>query len=194
MKKGMVKILILVVYVLAMIMIVFFISDKNKYDVNQKISNYNVQSNASKNVYIDFLKQYVKPQELQKFVNNDYINFSQYTTETDGNMVVKQLEFNAYKRLFTSMFNRDRTNFDDCPVTKNFKDKFNSNLLDYFKLKESEDCESMCSLYRKDKEIIVEVYGNFKNTEPTYWTKHHFHYTLDDEGNVDDIVFDHTDK
>ena len=46
----------------------------------------------------------------------------------------------------------------------------------------------------KDKEIIVEVYGNFKNTEPTSWTKHHFHYALDEEGNVDDVVFDYTDK
>ena len=50
----------------------------------------------------------------------------------------------------------------------------------------------MCSLYCK-KEIIVEVYGNFKNTKLPYWTKHHFHYTLDDEGNVGDIVLDHTD-
>ena len=91
-------------------------------------------------------------------------------------------------------FSNNQINFDECPVTKKFKEKFNDNLLNYFNLNESEDCGSMCSLNRKDKEIIVEVYGNFKNTEPTYWTTHHFHYTLDDEGNVDDVVFDYTDK
>ena len=54
---------------------------------------------------------------------------------------------------------------------------------------------NLCKIwYNLNKEIIVEAYGNFKNTESTYWTTHHFHYTLDDEGNVDDIVFDHTDK
>ena len=96
--------------------------------------------------------------------------------------------------LFMSMFDKERTNFDDCPVTNNFKEKFTENLLKYFNLIESDDCESNCLLNREDKEITVEVYGNFKNTEPTYWITHHFHYTLDDEGNVDDVIFDYTEE
>ena len=128
------------------------------------------------------------------FIDILYVNYERYKENATGKVVKNQMEFLGYKFLFNSMFDKERKDYDDCPVTDNFKKKFDKNLLYYFNLNESEDCESMCLLYRKDKEIIVEVYGNFKNTEPTFWTKHHFHYTLDDEGNVDDIVFDHTDK
>ena len=100
------------------------------------------------------------------------------------------MEFDGYECLFKSMFDKTRTNFDDCPVTENFKNKFNTNLMQYFNLIESEDC----LLNREDENITIEVFGNFKNTEPTYWTTHHFKYTLDDEGNVDDIIFEYTEQ
>lgn len=58
---------------------------------------------------------------------------------------------------------------------------------------ESEDCESNCLLNNEERYLTVEVYGNFKNTEPTYQMTHHFKYTLDEEGNVDDIIFDYTE-
>ena len=75
-----------------------------------------------------------------------------------------------------------------------FAKKFNKNLLDYFELRGSDGCEINCNLNWKEQNISIEVYGNFKNTEPTYWTTHHFHYTFYDEGNVDDVVFDYTEK
>ena len=186
---------VLIILLIAIVLVICFCLLNNSfkmYDINRRINSYDLQK--SKDEYIDYLKESIYPIKLRAFIDNDYITFSQYNDTATGHSIKNQMEFVGYEILFNSMFDKERTNFDDCPVTKNFQDKFNSNLLDYFKLKESEDCESMCSLYRKDKEIIVEVYGNFKNTEPTYWTKHHFHYTLDDEGNVDDIVFDHTDK
>ena len=105
-------------------------------------------------------------------------------------MIIKQLEFNAYKRLFNSLFDKERIDFNDCPVTNSFKIKFKENLLKYFGLIESEDCESNCMLYQDENKIDLEVYGNFENTEPTYWKTYHFHYTLDSEGNVDDVIFD----
>lgn len=104
------------------------------------------------------------------------------------------MEFKGYEILFNSMFDRERTNFDDCPVTEKFKQKFNINLLEHFDLIESDDCKSICSLYIENKQLVVEVYGNFKNTEPTYWTTHHFNYTLDKEGNVDDVIFNYTEE
>ena len=186
---------VLIILLITIVLVICFCLLNNsfkRYDINRRINSYDLQK--SKDEYIDYLKESIYPIKLRAFIDNDYITFSQYNDTATGHSIKNQMEFVGYEILFNSMFDKERTNFDDCPVTKNFKDKFNSNLLDYFKLKESEDCESMCSLYRKDKEIIVEVYGNFKNTEPTYWTKHHFHYTLDDEGNVDDIIFDHTDK
>ena len=169
------------------------IKNNSVYDINKPIINYDLNNNK-RDDYIEYLKKFIQPEKLREYIYNDYITFSQYTDSATGHTIKNQMEFKAYKSLFTSMFDKERKDYDDCPVTDNFKKKFDKNLLYYFNLNESEDCGSMCSLNRKDKEIIVEVYGNFKNTEPTYWTTHHFHYTLDDEGNVDDIVFDHTDK
>ena len=186
---------VLIILLITIVLVICFCLLNNsfkRYDINRRINSYDLQK--SKDEYIDYLKESIYPIKLRAFIDNDYITFSQYNDTATGHSIKNQMKFVGYEILFNSMFDKERTNFDDCPVTKNFKDKFNSNLLDCFKLKESEDCESMCSLYQKDKEIIVEVYGNFKNTEPAYWTKHHFHYTLDGEGNVDDIVFDHTYK
>lgn len=191
--KKIVFITIFVVFLVIVIIGVLMIKNNSVYDINKPIINYDLNNNR-RDDYIEYLKKFIQPEKLREYIYNDYITFSQYTDSATGHTIKNQMEFKAYKSLFTSMFDKERKDYDDCPVTDNFKKKFDKNLLYYFNLNESEDCGSMCSLNRKDKEIIVEVYGNFKNTEPTYWTTHHFHYTLDDEGNVDDIVFDHTDK
>ncbi|MBP3200999.1 MAG: hypothetical protein J6M39_05080 [Lachnospiraceae bacterium] len=191
--KKIVFITIFVVFLVIVIIGVLMIKNNSVYDINKPIINYDLNNNK-RDDYIEYLKKFIQPEKLREYIYNDYITFSQYTDSATGHTIKNQMEFKAYKSLFTSMFDKERKDYDDCPVTDNFKKKFDKNLLYYFNLNESEDCGSMCSLNRKDKEIIVEVYGNFKNTEPTYWTTHHFHYTLDDEGNVDDIVFDHTDK
>ena len=182
----------IIILIVVAILIIYKFNNLN-YNIDNKVLNYNLTNKNDRDAYIDYLKNYVYPEKLRSFVNNDYINFDQYTNEADGNIVVEQLEFNGYKRLFNSMFDKDRTNFDDCPVTEKFKEKFKTNLFDYYNLSKSEDCQKICSLYRQEKDIKVEVYGNFKNTEPTYWTTHHFKYTLDKDGNVDDVTFDYTE-
>ena len=166
----------------------------NRYDINSSIGNYNLHSYEKKNEYMNFLKEKIHPVEIRKFIDNDFVPMSLLGKEDTGKDMMELMEFIGYKMLFMSMFDKERTNFDDCPVTNNFKEKFTENLLKYFNLIESDDCESNCLLNREDKEITVEVYGNFKNTEPTYWITHHFHYTLDDEGNVDDVIFDYTEE
>ena len=194
-----VKIIILIIITILITLIAFIVYKYRKYYISQykygigeAISSYDLKNNREE--YIDYLKGFIEPEKLKSFVYNDYITFSQYKDTATGYTIKNQMEFKAYKSLFMSMFDKERVNFEDCPVTENFKEKFNTNLLNYFNLVESEDCESDCLLNREDKEITVEIYGNFKNTEPTYWTTHHFHYTLDDEGNVDDVVFDYTEK
>ena len=166
----------------------------NRYDINSSIGNYNLHSYEKKNEYMNFLEEKIYPVEIRKFIDNDFVPMSLLGKEDTGKDMMELMEFIGYKMLFMSMFDKERTNFDDCPVTNNFKEKFTENLLKYFNLIESDDCESNCLLNREDKEITVEVYGNFKNTEPTYWITHHFHYTLDDEGNVDDVIFDYTEE
>ena len=190
-KKYVILLVITIILMLALLSII--IKQKfYRYDVNMKIIKYDLRQ--EKDDYLNYLKQLINPIKLRNFIDNDAVAFSIYNDAATGEDVIDQMMLDGYIYLFNSLFSNNQINFDDCPVTKKFKEKFNDNLLNYFNLNESEDCGSMCSLNRKDKEIIVEVYGNFKNTEPTYWTTHHFHYTLDDEGNVDDIVFDHTDK
>ena len=191
------KRIIIIGFIIVLISIILFMLHKkneNNYDINTELGKYDLNNEAIEYDYLNYLKNTIYPIKLRKFIDILYVNYDRYKENATGKVVKNQMEFLGYKFLFNSMFDKERKNYDDCPVTDNFKKKFDKNLLYYFNLNESEDCESMCSLYRKDKEIIVEVYGNFKNTEPTYWTTHHFHYTLDDEGNVDDIVFDHTDK
>ena len=191
------KRIIIIGFIIVLISIILFMLHKkneNNYDINTELGKYDLNNKAIEYDYLNYLKSTIYPIKLRKFIDILYVNYERYKENATGKVVKNQMEFLGYKFLFNSMFDKERKNYDDCPVTDNFKKKFDKNLLYYFNLNESEDCGSMCSLNQKDKEIIVEVYGNFKNTEPTYWTTHHFHYTLDDEGNVDDIVFDHTDK
>ena len=191
------KRIIIIGFIIVLISIILFMLHKkneNNYDINTELGKYDLNNEAIEYDYLNYLKSTIYPIKLRKFIDILYVNYERYKENATGKVVKNQMEFLGYKFLFNSMFDKERKDYDDCPVTDNFKKKFDKNLLYYFNLNESEDCGSMCSLNRKDKEIIVEVYGNFKNTEPTYWTTHHFHYTLDDEGNVDDIVFDHTDK
>ena len=190
MKNRKIKIFILIVIGLALLTVCLLKQNKSKFNINESFKIYNLNSRVEKDKYIEYLKEYIKPEQLRLFINNDYINFSQYTNEASGNVIIKQLEFNAYKRLFNSLFDKERIDFNDCPVTNSFKIKFKENLLKYFGLIESEDCESNCMLYQDENKIDLEVYGNFENTEPIYWKTYHFHYTLDSEGNVDDVIFD----
>ena len=186
-KKNLIFIIIVVIVLIVLAMI-----SKRKFDVNQKIATYDLKN--EKDYYLNYLRQYIYPIKLRDFIYNEAIAFSIYNDNATGKSVISQMEFDGYECLFKSMFDKTRTNFDDCPVTENFKNKFNTNLMQYFNLIESEDCESNCLLNREDENITIEVFGNFKNTEPTYWTTHHFKYTLDDEGNVDDIIFEYTEQ
>ena len=191
------KRIIIICFIIVLISIILFMLHKkneNNYDINTELGKYDLNNEAIEYDYLNYLKNTIYPIKLRKFIDILYVNYERYKENATGKVIKNQMEFLGYKFLFNSMFDKERNDYNDCPVTDNFKKKFDKNLLYYFNLNESEDCGSMCSLNRKDKKIIVEVYGNFKNTEPTFWTKHHFHYTLDDEGNVDDVVFDYTDK
>lgn len=186
------KTLIIISILLIILVLAFLVFKTQKYNKDESFSKYNL-TKSNEDLYIDFLKQFVYPVDLRKYIKNEYINLDLYNENATGNDVILELYNEAYENLFIYLFNKETINFDDCPVTDNFKQKYKTNLLYYFNLKESEDCSSNCLLNSEEKEVVVEVYGNFKNTEPTYWKTHHFHYTLDGEGNVDDVIFDYTE-
>ncbi len=190
------KLFLTIIVIVMMFLLIFMIYKKsnNRFDINNSLGNYNLNDDKVKEEYLNYIKETIYPIKLRQFINNLYINHEQYKNTATGDVIKNQMEFIGYKMLFMSMFDKTRINFDDCPVTEKFKEKFNTNLLEYFNLIASEDCESNCLLNRDKQEVAVEVYGNFENTEPTYQNTHHFHYTLDSDGNVDDVIFDYTEE
>lgn len=191
MKKNYIAIFIIIFILVIGVMAIK--NNSNKFSIEKPISNYNLSNSKVENDYLNFLKKNIYPEKIRKFIENDFVPTSLLNEYDTGKEMIELMEFDGYKYLFTSMFDKERTDFEDCPVTENFKKKFNTNLLYYFNLNESEDCESYCLLNQQEKDIIVKVFGDFKNTEPTYWITHHFKYTLDEEGNVDDVTFDYTE-
>ena len=111
-----------------------YLFNKNykKFDINKRIVNYDLINN--KDGYIDYLKESIYPIKLRAFIDNDYISFSQYNDTATGHSIKNQMIFIGYEILFTSMFDKERKDYDDCPVTDNFKKKFDKNLLYYFNL------------------------------------------------------------
>ena len=167
---------------------------KEVYDINKQIVNYSLMDPIIKDEYMNYLKKYIKVKKLANFIENDDVAISPMKKESTGKVVIKAMEFIGYKMLFMSMFDKERKGFDDCPVTQKFKEKFKTNLLEHFNLIISDDCESDCLLNIEEQKLEVEVYGEFENTEHTKGKTYHFHYTLDDEGNVDDVIFDSTSE
>ena len=181
------------IFAILMLSVVLLNIKKEKYNVNVPISNYDLSNYENEDKYIDYLKKEIYPLQLRSFIDNDFVPTNLLSDEDTGKEMIELMKFIGYKSLFTSMFDKNRVDFDDCPVTKNFKEKYNTNLLYYFALNASDDCDIICSLDINEKTLKIEVYGNFKNTEPTYWKTHHFHYTLDSDGNVDEVILDYTE-
>ena len=181
------------IFAILMLSVVLLNVKKEKYNVNVPISNYDLSNYENEDNYIDYLKKEIYPLQIRSFIDNDFVPTNLLGDEDTGKEMIELMKFIGYKALFASMFDKNRVDFNDCPVTKNFKEKYDINLLYYFSLNASDDCDIICSLDINEKTLIIEVYGDLKNTEPTYWKTHHFHYTLDSDGNVDDVIFDYTE-
>ena len=181
----------IILTILIIFMLIFVLKqNKIKFDINQSIVKYNIQDEENKNRYLNYLKNEITPKGLEKFIDNDFIYLDDFNDKANGHSVVGVMKVEGYSNLFNSMFDKNRANFDDCPVTSGFKEKFKENLLKYFNLIESNDSIGICMFDYDEKEIELNVYSNFENTEPTSVNTYHFHYTLDSEGNVDDVIID----
>ena len=189
-KKNIIEMLFLLIIIVIVMSWLLSKNKKNRYSIDAMVEKYDLHNVEIENGYLNYLKEYIYPVKLRDFVENIYVPTSLLGGEDTGKETIILMKEVGYDFLFNSLFDKERTNYDDCPVTDSFKNKFNTNLFNYFNIKESEDCKVDCSIEYKEKNLIVEVYGNFENTEPTYWKTYHFHYTLDNEGNVDDVIMD----
>lgn len=187
------KVLLILFAVLAIYIVLLFVMKKSIYDIDKAVVEYDISNDKIKYEYLDYLKKQLNPQKLSNFIDNDYIYLENYNKNANGYSVIREITVEGYSNLFISMFDKERVNFDDCPVTEKFRKKFNNNLSSYFGLMNEDDAQINCILDYNESKIELKEYSNFKNFEPTVIYNHYFHYTLDDEGDVDDVIFDYTE-
>lgn len=180
--------------IIVIISVIVINNNKKQYSIDALVDDYDLSDVNVENEYLDYLKEYIYPIKLRDYIENNFVPTSLLGGKDNGNDMIVLMKEIGYEILFNSMFNGKRENFDDCPVTNNFKQKFSINLFEYFELNKCDDAEVNCLLNSHNKDLVVEIFGNFKNTEPTYHVTHHFKYNLDTEGNVDDIIFEYTEK
>lgn len=182
-------VLFFVIFILIIVGIYFL---KNmRFDINRSPSEYKLDMAENKGKYVEHIKKYIKPEKLCNFLNIEHIDFFYIEEYNTGNDALEWFKYEAYTELFYQMFDKNRNGYDDCPVTENFKNKFGRNLFEYFKFNNIEDSAIDCGISDKEKTLRVTEAGDFTVGEPGYIYYHHFHYTLDDEGNIDDIIFDY---
>lgn len=188
------KVLLILFAILAIYIVLLFVMKKSIYDIDKAVVEYDISNDKIKYEYLDYLKKQLNPQKLSNFIDNDYIYLENYNKSANGYSVIREMTVEGYSNLFISMFDKERVNFDDCPVTEKFRKKFNNNLSSYFGLMNEDDAQINCILDYNESKIELKEYSNFKNFEPTSIYNYFFHYTIDSEGNVDDIILDNTDK
>ena len=145
------------------------------------------KSKKAKEEYFEYLKQHIRPIELRDFIKERDMETDLY--DDTGNKMINWLVAMAYMNMFESIFDTNRINFDDCPVTNRFLQKFNTNLVEYFDIKFDELWVNTSTV----KQVIkVEArWNNALDGEAEYSELYRFKYTLDEEGNVDDIILEH---
>ena len=187
------KVLLILFAILTIYIVLLFVMKKSIYDIDKAVVEYDISNDKIKYEYLDYLKKQLNPQKLSNFIDNDYIYLENYNKNANGYSVIREMTVEGYSNLFISMFDKERVNFDDCPVTEKFRKKFNNNLSSYFGLMNEDDAQINCILDYNESKIELKEYSNFKNFEPTSIYNYFFHYTIDSEGNVDDVIFDYTE-
>lgn len=160
------------------------------YDIDAPINKYGFTSSNVSGTYLDSIKKNIYPEKIRKYIVNEYVPTSILRDDATGNEVVELMKLIGYEQMFKSLFDKNRSNFDDCPVTEKFKSKFNTNLITFFNIEEKEKADVDCKLNVDKKEFEIEIQGfdgYSANLEPNYFRTYHFGYVLDADGNIEDI-------
>lgn len=144
-KNKIIMIVIATIIIISLVIVVLIVKNKsNKYIIKRPINEYNIKDDNVKKEYLDKIKTYIKSDKLKDFIDYDYINLYGYNNNATGEAALREMKVDSYSHLFNSLFNKERINFDDCPVTDNFKEKFKGNLLKHFSLIEGEERLCKC--------------------------------------------------
>lgn len=160
------------------------------YDIDAPINKYGFTSSNVSGAYLDSIKKNIYPEKIRKYIVNEYVPISILRDDATGNEVVELMKLIGYEQMFKSLFDKNRSDFEDCPVTEKFKSRFNANLITFFNIEEKEKADVDCNLNVDKKEFEIEIQGfdgYSTNLEPNYFRTYHFIYTLDADGNIEDI-------
>ena len=189
MRISKLKVLVILIFVLLCISLLYYF-DSTKFDINKSPNNYNFYNSKIENEYLKYISDFIYPKKLIKFIPFETTTIPKnYTDKSTGYDVIDYFKYCGYIELFHSLFDKKRINFEDCPVTENFKTKFSSYLAKDFNIKYDDEDDVIIELKDNEKTFIVEVYILDGSSEPLYLYRYHFNYTLDEEGNIDDVIF-----
>lgn len=188
------KIIFIIICLVAILLLMYFCNNQiKKYDINEKVVNYNLFNYNEKKEYIRYLFKFINPIEITRFVKIENIDLSRYGDLSVGQDILWEIKYEGYKGLFEYLFDKNTYDFNALPVTKNFKDKFNTSLYSYFNLVSSIDSQIIVRLYYNERKIEVICAYNFVMDEPQNEISYFYNYNLDSNGYVDDIIFVRSD-
>lgn len=185
---------VLFIFVIMFLLFLYTNTKNNSFSIRSPIGAYNLQNKSIKNNYLNFIKNNITPELLRDYIDNKCITFEFYNADSTGELVMSQMKFEGYTEVFNKLFDKNISSFDKYPVSDNFKKKFPSNLTTYFNLAHNSDSDIHCGIFMDEQKLTVNEFYNFYLNEPAHHNTHHFTYTLDSDGNIDDVVYDYTEE
>ena len=158
-----------------------------EYNLVEKSRNFGVDTKIDRDKYFEYLINNIENDKIKEYIyQRDF--YDEYSG-MNGSTILKLLTSNAYRNFFEAIFNKNVNDFSNCPVTEKFIKKYKQNLVEYFNIKGEEFWVST----ETDKQIIkVEARSGISlDGEAEYSMLYRFKYTLDEDGNVDDVILEH---
>lgn len=174
--------------------------EKEKIDLNKPFSYYHITSDYELHSLIKDISKYLRPKKLQNYV--DYEMYSSRDNwnvdETLNEFLINWLPRQTYRNLLRRLL-YNQVNYDEAPLTEHFKEKFKENeciLYDYgieinnqaFHWVEYDYDKKYFAVETNKGSEINEIIDRLYIYSQDY---HYFNFILDEEGYLDDIVFDH---
>ena len=174
--------------------------EKEKIDLNKPFSYYHITSDYELHSLIKDISKYLRPKKLQNYVDYDLYSLKYFDWNKINNM--NEILINMPKGTYANLLEQllyNQVNYDEAPLTEHFKEKFKENegiLYDYGIEINNQAFHSVEYDYDK-KYFAVETnrgneYAEVIDRLYIYSQDYHyFNFILDEEGYLDDIVFDH---
>lgn len=194
MKKNKIKFIVIIIILFFIVCLFYLISINKNYDINKSPITYNITSYKMKISYFKYLLKYIKPIKLQNYIPYERVPlYNTFNENSTGYDVIEVLKYYGYTEIFNIFFNSNALDLSFYPVTQKFSKKFGSSVLSYFNLIKANDNEFICGVTIDEKKLVVTEMKEIIFDEPTYVYYHHYKYTLDEYGNIDDIKYEYTD-